>query len=45
MTSLYCDRCGKEIVTPRYVFEVFVFCEYCYEKVKYELKGEKYGEM
>jgi hypothetical protein len=40
-----CDRCGKKIKIPQYMYEVFLFCPDCYEKAKKELKGEKHGKM
>lgn len=34
-----CDRCGKEISVPQYMYEVFLLCPDCYEKTKKELRG------
>jgi len=35
-----CDRCGKEISIPQYMFEVFLLCSDCYEKAKKEIGDE-----
>jgi endogenous inhibitor of DNA gyrase (YacG/DUF329 family) len=37
-----CDRCGKKVNIPQYMYEVFLLCPTCMKKVKQELKGKKY---
>ena len=40
---MQCDRCGKKINIPQYMYGVFLLCPNCYKKAKLELKGEDYG--
>jgi len=37
-----CDRCGKEVSIPQYMYEVFLLCPKCYKKAKLELESEDY---